>query len=83
MGYYGKLVGEKPVRSLADDIIKEDQQNMQQQLREMQEKLFRHLNEIKREIIREFHEVKTKREELQIERKIKQSIKNNVDTAKE
>lgn len=50
--YYGRLIGLKPIRSLADDLFLEYKKNMLEELKEMESRLKRHITECKREIVK-------------------------------
>lgn len=51
--YYGSLVGVKPIRSLAEDILRDQENSMMEKMREMEDRIKRHVTECKREIIKE------------------------------
>lgn len=51
--YYGRLDGPKPVRTFAQDIVRERQESMMEDLKTMEERIKRHITECKREIIKE------------------------------
>jgi hypothetical protein len=51
--YYGSLSDLKPVRTLADDLIKEYELAMLENLKSMEERIKRHITECKREVIKE------------------------------
>lgn len=58
--YYGRLLGLKPIRSLADDLLLEYKQNMLAELKEMESRLKRHITECKREVIKMLSKEETK-----------------------
>jgi hypothetical protein len=60
--YYGVINDERPIRSLADDLIIDRERQMIEGLKEIEERIKRHVTDCKREIIREFREIKTKRQ---------------------
>lgn len=68
--YYGRLDGPKPIRSLAEDIVKERKQQMMEELKLMEERIKRHITECKREIIREMLGIKSKKEESQFKKEV-------------
>lgn len=51
--YYGELSGPKPIRSLSDDFLMEQDKMMKEEMKEMEDRLKRHVTECKREIIKE------------------------------
>lgn len=51
--YCGRLNGQKPIRSLAEDLVVERKKVMMQELKDMEDRLKRHVTECKREIIKE------------------------------
>jgi hypothetical protein len=51
--YYGDMSQKKPTRSLSEDILKEYELNMIEELKSMEERVKRHITECKREVIRE------------------------------
>jgi hypothetical protein len=62
--YYGVINDEKPLRPLAEDIVREFKEYMMQEMREMEERIKRHITECKREVIKEFILFKPKEKEI-------------------
>lgn len=50
--YYGVMTEEIPVRTISEDLARENKKNMIEELKESEERIKRHVTECKREIIR-------------------------------
>lgn len=51
--YYGRLGGDKPIRTLGEDLVIERKKQMMEDLKSMEERIKRHITECKREVIKE------------------------------
>lgn len=55
--YYGRMDATIFVRSLADDLIKENEGRMIHEMKEMEDRIKRHITECKREVIKEIENI--------------------------
>lgn len=55
--YYGDLTEVKPIRTLGEDLARDLERNMIEEMYKMEERIKRHITECKRELVKEFQSV--------------------------
>jgi len=58
--YYGRLGGDKPIRTLSQDLLTDHEKGMFGAMREMEERIKRHITECKREVVKTILELTSK-----------------------
>jgi hypothetical protein len=55
--YYGRVNNVKPIRNLADDFVKEREQTIMHEMKDMEDRIKRHVTECKRQVIKEIQTI--------------------------
>lgn len=55
--YYGRIDNVKPIRNLTEDFVKEREQTIMHEMKEMEDRIKRHVTECKRQVIKEIQTI--------------------------
>lgn len=69
--YYGSLESNAPIRSLAEDLARENKLNMMEAIKESEERIKRHITECKREVIKELQSMQNLKTLKDVPKKLK------------